>query len=466
MQDTVPSAEREGAPLAFGPRLRHHVTDLLRLAWPVMLSRAGILAMAFCDIAMLGRYAPGAVGVANLALAVFIPLLVMSIGLSTGVVAVVSRCYGAGDWRGCGHAWCRAMVWGTVVSTLAALLSVQADDILRLAGQDPTLTAEAGSVAIALAPGLVAQVLFAISAFYLEGTRRPHAALLVMIGANVINFALNWMFIYGNLGAPELGPVGAAIASTIARFAAAGAMIAAILYQTGASEAGVRGPWETFWGPGGWRAGAMMRKLGLSAGLSNGFETMGFAAMTVLAGGVGVAALDAYSISHNLVSTLFMVGLGLGIATGVRVGIEAGRGNAAEAAFAGWSGLATAFAIMSVLGVLVSFGNTTIAAVYTDDPALAAHAAGLIALSALIFVPDTTQVVLGQSVRALGDAWVAIGVYAVSFVIVLVPLGWALAFPGGLGERGLIYAIVLSCLLATVLLAARFAVVARPEPDR
>jgi MATE family multidrug resistance protein len=323
------------------------------------------------------------------------------------------------------------------------------------------MAADGGAVAQALAPGLLAQVLFAISAFYLEATRRPFFAMFVMAGANVINFALNWVLIYGTLGMPELGPVGAAIASTVARFAAAAAMILFILNQPNGIAAGVRGPWETFWGPGGWRAGALMRKLGISAGIGNGFETIGFATMTIFAGQVSALALDAYSIAHNLVSTLFMVGLGLAIATGVRVGIETGRGRPQEAAFAGWCGLGTALGVMSLLGAAVWLGRDTITLVYTDDPEIQARAGLLLIFAALVFVPDTAQVVMGQAVRALGDAWVAIWIYAAAFIVLLIPLGWAALNLWGFDERALLGSIVVACLLATVLLSWRFRVLTR-----
>lgn len=447
-------ASSPGTP--FLARLGWHLGDLLRLAWPVMLSRAGILAMAFCDIAMLGRYQPGAVGIANLGLSVFIPLLVIAIGLCTGVVAVVSRAYGAGDLRECGHAWRRAMVWGTAISVVAMWATWQAETVLRAFGQEADLAAEGGAVAQALAPGLLGQVLFAISAFYLEATRRPHFALAVMLGANLVNAALNWVLIWGMLGMPELGPVGAALASTAARIAAAGAMVLYILHQRDPVAAGVRGPRETFWGPGGWRAGATMRRLGLSAGLGNGFETVGFAVMMLFAGQISLAALDAYSLAHNLMSTLFMVGLGLAIATGVRVGIESGRGRPAEAAFAGWTGFAATVGVMGLLAAIVVAGRDAIAAVYTDDPVLQARAAALFLLTALVFVPDAAQVVLGQAVRALGDAWVAIAIYGFAFTVLLIPLGWTMYAVLGFDERGLILAVIASCTVATLLLALRF----------
>jgi MATE family multidrug resistance protein len=303
---------------------------------------------------------------------------------------------------------------------------------------------------------MLGQALFAACAFYLEATRRPMPGLAAMIFANLLNLGLNWLLIWGHWGLPELGAVGAALASTVARFGAAIFLVLYILTRPRALAAGLVGPWGGFWGPGGWAAGRAMRRLGLSAGLSNGFETIGFGAMTMFAGQLGIQALDAYSLSHNLLSTLFMIGLGLAVATGVRVGIETGRGRPGEAAFAGWTGLAAVLLLMGGLALLVYSGRGSIAWIYTDDPAIAARAAGLFAVSAFVFIPDSAQVVMGQALRALGDAWVAVGCYILSFVVLMVPLGWVMVHRFGFDERGLILAILVSCVLATVLLALRF----------
>ncbi|MEM7188760.1 MAG: MATE family efflux transporter [Pseudomonadota bacterium] len=442
----------------FGHRLTRHVADLMRLAWPVMLSRAGILVMAFVDIAMLGRYGGGEVGVSNLGIAIFIPVLVFSIGLVSGMVPVVSQAYGAGNWRECGLAWHRAMRWCIAISIIGCVVVWYGEYWLSLPlfGLSPEMAQRGGVVCVALAPGLLAQAVFACCAFYLESTRRPMAALMAMVAANVLNAGLNWVMIFGNLGWPEQGAEGAAWASTIARFASAGILLWIILGQRDAIAAGVRGVTQGLWGPGGWQAGAMMRKLGMSAGLSNGFETIGFAAMTLMAGRLGAAALDAYAISHNLVSTLFMVGLGLAVATGVRVGQNIGAGQPREAAFAGWTGLLVAFVMMGVLGVVVFAMNTEIARVYTNDPALIARTAGLLLFAAFVFMPDSLQVVMGQALRAMGDAWVPLFGYVASFILLMIPLGWWITNRGGWDERGLVLTVALACVLATALLTARF----------
>jgi Na+-driven multidrug efflux pump len=112
--------------------------------------------------------------------------------------------------------------------------------------------------------------------------------------------------------------------------------------------------------------------------------------------------------------------------------------------------------VMSGLGLAVLTGREAIAAAYTDDPVIAARAMTLFVFAAFVFVPDSAQVVMGQALRAMGDAWFAVACYIVSFVVLMVPLGWVLVNPLGYDERALICAVIAACVLATVLLSLRF----------
>jgi len=386
-----------------------------------------------------------------------VPLLVITVGLTSGMVPVVARAFGAGAWAECGQAWRRGLSWALLTSGTATVVCWQGEGLLLMLGQDADLAAHGGAVARALAPGLVAQAIYAASAFYLEATRRPIPALVAMIFANLGNFGLNWLLIWGHWGLPELGAVGAALASTAVRIGAAVGLVIYVVTRPRARAAGVVGSWESPWGPGGWAAGRTMRALGVSAGLSNGVETVSFASLTMMAGRLGELPLAAYSLAQNLMAMVFMVGLGLAVATGVRVSIEMGRNRPDEAAFAGWTGLLAVVLVMGAMALAVTAWPGALAAVYTDDPAVAARAAGLFLVATLVFVPDSAQVVMGQAVRALGDAWVAVACYVAAFGGVMVPLAWALVGPFGYGERALLAAVVVACLAATTMLALRFA---------
>ncbi len=449
-----------GGAEAFAGRARRHLAALATLAWPVVLSRAGILLMSLVDVVMLGRYDTFALAEASVALGLFVPVMVTGVGLQMGVISIVSRRSGAGDATACVAAWRRGLPWALTTGALGATFLWFGETWLAAIGQEPRLVAGGGAVARVLAPGLALQVLYVVCAFYLEGTGRPRPALAAMALANILNVGLNWLLIYGNAGAPELGAVGSAWATTGVRLFLFLGMAGFVLSLPEVRRAGRAALGGGFWGPGGWAAGAEMRRLGAAAGLSVFFETTAFGALIQMAGLLGPATLAAYSIAHNLETTLFMAGLGLAVATGVRTGNAAGAGRAGEAAFAGWIGLAAAAAFMLTLGGVVAFNAAGIAGAYTQDGAVAREAAALLLVVAAIIAPHGMQIVMGQCNRALGDAFVASALYLVAYWGVLAPLGWALAFEAGLGAEGLIWATGAGAAVSALLQGARFRLLA------
>ena len=79
----------------------------------------------------------------------------------------------------------RAISWSLVTSVIAALICWQGEALLTAFGQSPEMSAKGGAVTRALAPGLVAQTVYTVCAFYLEATRRTLPALVAMIFANL-----------------------------------------------------------------------------------------------------------------------------------------------------------------------------------------------------------------------------------------------------------------------------------------
>jgi MATE family multidrug resistance protein len=438
-----------------------HLGALTRLAWPVMLSRAGILAMALVDVLMLARYETLALAQASVALGLFVPIMVTGVGLQMGVISLVARRHGAGRPVECLDVWLRALPWACLSGGVGAVLMGFGATWLRLIGQDEALATGGGAVSLALAPGVLLQIVYVTCAFYLEGTGRPKFAMLAMLAANLMNAGLNWVLIYGNLGAPELGAVGSAISTTLVRLFLAGALVWRILTLPEVRAAGGLRRWAGLWGPGGWAAGSEMRRLGYAAGLSVFFETSAFGALTQMAGLLGPTALAAYSIAHNLEATVFMVALGLSVATGVRVGAAAGGGRADEAAYAGWVGLGACVAVMAAVGVCISVWAGPLARFYSDDPAAATVATGLLGIVALMVVPDGAQIVLGQCNRALGDGYVASALYFAAFWLAAVPLAAALAFGAGLGVHGLVLGAMGGSAASVALQGGRFVALTR-----
>jgi MATE family multidrug resistance protein len=442
------------APASVGARLLRHWLALFQLAWPVVFNRAGLVVMAVADVVMTGRYDTGALAALSLGYAVAMPPLVTGIGCMVGIIATTARERGAGGDEVPAIAL-RGLWWAGAVGAVAGLLCLLAAPVLTLIGQDPALVAGGAAVALMFAPGTLFQVVFVAAGFYLEGTGRPRPGLVAMAGANVLNVVLNWLMIGGNLAFPAMGAEGAALATTIAR----GAMVAGLLlWMLRLPEfARWRGRFG-IWGPGGWAAGEEMRRIGAAGGTAYFFETVAFAALAQAAGLLGATALAAYTILHNIESMVFMIALGLSVATAVHIGQAAGAGDRGEARFAGLAGVAAAMGIVGVLGLALLIAAPAVVGFYSEDAALIERAAPIMAILAVSMVFDAGQVVLGQSTRALGDSWGTTLCFFLAFFCVMIPVALVLAFHTPLAEAGLFIGTALGCIAAVVLLGRRFLV--------
>lgn len=434
-------------------RLARHWRALFILSWPVVLNRAGMVGLTMADVVMVGRYDTGALAALSLGYAFVMPVIVAGIGCMVGVVATTAREAGAG-LADTPAILLRALRWAVLVGLLLGLATLSAGPVLRLIGQDPALVAGGARVAWISAPGVALHLVFAAASFYLEGTNRPRPGVVAMAGANLLNILLNWLLIGGQLGAPEWGAEGAALATVIARFAMVAGLLVWMLRLP--EFAPFRGRIHGLWGPGGWAAGAEMRRIGLAGGAAYFFETAAFATMAQAAGLLGERSLAAYTILHNVETTVFMVALGISVGTAVRVGQAAGAGNQPEARAAALAGLTASMGLIGLLSLLLFAFAPAVVGFYSADPALIARAAPIMAVLALSMTFDSGQVVLGQTTRALGDGWMTTLCFFAAFWGVMVPLGLTLAFPVGLAETGLFIGTAAGCISAVVILGLRY----------
>ncbi len=419
----------------------------------MVLNRAGLVLMGLVSVVMVGRYSTEALAALSLGYAVVMPLMVAGIGCMVGIIATTARDSGAGSAE-TPAILLRGLSWSVAVGIGASLLTLLAGPVLRLVGQAPDLVEGGAAVAWMAAPGVLFHLVFVAATFYLEGTARTRPGLVAMAAANVVNLVLSWMLIWGRLGAPEMGAPGAALASTLARLV----MIVGFLWWLLRLPefAPFRGRALGLWGPGGWRAGAEMRQIGIAGGVAYFFETAAFASMAQAAGLLGATPLAAYTILHNVETTVFMIALGLSVGTGVRIGQAAGAGDRTDARFAGIAGVAASMGMVALLGVALFAAAPAVVGFYSSDPALIARAAPIIGILAVSMTFDAGQVVLGQATRSLGDSWGTTLCFFLAFWCVMVPLGLGLAFWTPLAEAGLFLGTAAGCLAAVTLLGLRF----------
>ena len=421
---------------------------MLALAAPVVLAELGWVSMGIVDVLMVGRIGAEAIGAVGIGSSIFMGVAVFAMGLLLGLDTLVSQSFGARRLDDC-HRW---LVHGVVLAValsfpITAVLYVLLTT-LHLWGFDPlvlTLTQDYFRVVLWSLPPLL---LYAAFRRYLQATGSVRPVMVALLLANVVNTIVNWMLIFGRLGAPELGVSGAAWATVLSRVF----MALWLLWAIVARERGRRpGLFETSLriDPGWIRR---LCALGLPAAGQLTLEVGVFALATVLAGRLSPSSLAAHQIAINIAAVTFMVPYGISSAGAVRVGHAIGGRDFAGAARAGWMALliGTSFMLCAAI-VLVGLGRPIIGS-FTEDSAVLGVGVSLLAIAAVFQLFDGFQGVATGILRGLGDTHTPMMWNLAGHWFIGLPLGYTLCFVLGLGIRGLWWGLSLGLIICGIAL--------------
>jgi MATE family multidrug resistance protein len=454
-----PAAQAPADSAARRSAVRIELAQLLQLSWPVVLSRLGIMAMGLSDAIVVGRYSATQLGYHALAWAPTSVVVTMAIGLLTGVQVMTARAIGEGRRSETGAVLRRGLSYSLWIGLGTTVLLVAGGPaFLHAIGLERDLADGSSRALLVFSLSLPGYALSVCASFWLEGQSRPGPAAWAMWAANAVNLALDLLLVPGTFGLPALGAVGGAWATTGARTFLAVALLGYIAAMPEARALGV------FAKPARDRAAeAEQRRIGFGAGASNFFEVASFASMNIIAGWIGGLAVAAWAIVLNVAAIVFMVPLGVSTGAAVRVGRAYGARDPAGVTRSG----VVAFWVMTVFGIVIALvvwpNSAVIAGAYTGNSLTLAMAIPALALSCLMYWPDSLQVVTAAALRARGDVWVPTYTHLASYILVMMPLAWWLAIPQGMGIVGMVIAIVIASVISAGLLLARFWMLSRRE---
>jgi MATE family multidrug resistance protein len=418
----------------------------------VVASRLGIMAMGLVDAIVVGRYSATELGYQAMGWAPSGVIITTSIGLLAGIQVLTSQAIGEGRpgdtgailRRGCVYAFWIALVAGMLLAGLSG-------PAMHAIGLDPALADGATPVAQVLALSLMPILIADAGVFWLEAHGRAVPGMIAMWGANAVNLVLNLWLVPGTSGLPVDGAVASAWATFASRLALLLLVWILIVRWREAPALGVfRKPAPD---PDAVKA---MRGIGYAASVSYFIEAGAFAAMSVVAGWLGALSVAAWAIVLNMAAVIFMVPLGLATATGVFVGRAYGAGKPEGVRRAARLGFTATVMATLLICALVGFGAELIARGYTRDEEVQAVAAAALLLSCLFFVADGLQVVGSQALRAQNDIWMPTATHLVSYLLVMIPLGYVFAIAADLGVNGIVWSVVVASLLSATLLWGRF----------
>jgi len=428
---------------------RDELRALLTLAVPVVVVQVGMMLMGVVDTLMVGHLSAAALAAVALGNLYFFAVAIFGMGVLMSLDPVIAQAVGARDDPAIARGVQRGMLLAALLSIPAMILLWPGEGVFTWLHQPVDVVPLAASYARLIIPGVLPFLAFAVLRQTLQAMGRMRAIVITIVAANLLNIFLNWILIFGHLGAPALGVDGSAIATTCSRWAMA-------LLLMGLSWPALRRHVLPI-RPDVFRLVPLGRMLRLGAPIGAQFELeySAFGLTGVLMGQLGTSQMAGHQVALNLASLTYMVPLGVSAAASVLVGQAVGRDDALSARRFARAALVVGAAFMLITGTMFLSVPRLLASLYTNASDVIVVAAALLPLAGLFQVFDGIQVVASGVLRGLGDTRSPMIINLIGFWIIGIPVGLLLGFRAGMGAQGLWWGLVLGLAAVAVILLGR-----------
>jgi len=434
---------------------RGHSRAILVLGLPLIGGHLGQVAIGITDTVMVGWYSIEALAAVTLAQMLFFVVFIFGSGFAMAVMPMVASFDAAGDDVGVRRAT-RMGLWLSLGFSLIALPAmIWSEPILLLLRQSDVMSAQAAGYLKVAGFGMAPALLVMVLKSYLAALERTQVIFWITAIAALTNVLANYAFIFGNWGAPELGLVGAAIASLGTQLVSLVAVIAYVIWVMPHHQLFVRL----------WRRDTAMLlqvfRLGLPIGLTTLCEVGLFATAAVMMGWLGINTLAAHGIAMQLASITFMVHLGFSNVATIRAGNAIARRDVPHLERGALMATVMSLIFSAITIVVFVLWPEQLISLFMqpDEPArteILAIGVGLLAMAALFQLVDGTQIIALGVLRGLQDTKVPLIMAFISYWIIGIPCSYVLGFLLGWGAIGIWAGLVIGLGVAAVLLNWRF----------
>ena len=434
---------------------RGHFRAIAVLGLPLIGGHLAQFAIGLTDTIMLGWYGVEALAAVTLASSYFFVLFLFGAGFGWAVMPMVATAAAEEDETSIRRSTRMGLWLSLIYAALMMPLLWWSYPILIALKQEPDVAETASKYLRVAGWGLFPALIVMVLKSYLAALERTQIVLWITVTAAVVNAVTNYALIFGNWGAPELGVMGAAIASVLTQIVS---LIFVVIYAVRVLPE--HNLFQRFWRPD-WEMFVSVLRLGVPIGLTTLAEVSLFAMSAIMMGWLGQVPLAAHGIALNLASATFMVHLGLSNAATIRAGNALGRRDRAhmEKGAIAVIGMSLVMSVLTVILFLTCAEPLISLFMEPDDPLrpqILAIGTGLLAMAALFQLVDGAQVIALGLLRGLQDAKIPMVMAGLSYWVVGIPASYYFGFVQGMNGIGVWLGLVLGLACAAVMLMARF----------
>ena len=430
----------------------NHYRTLLSIGIPIMIGQLGMIILSFADTMMVGHHSTSELGAASFVNNIMNLVIITGTGFSYGLTPIVGGLFGRKQLPEAGQ----ALRCSLLANTLAAVIMMAALTILyfNLAniGQPDELLPYMRPYYLVLLASLPFVMLFNAFKQFTDSITETRTSMWILLSGNLLNIIGNYILIYGKMGVPEMGVVGAGVSTLISRIVMVGIFLAVFLCKRSMQQYR-----EGFFSLG-WSRQLVRRltTLGTPIALEMGMETASFSLSIIMVGWLGTIALASHQVMSTISQFTFMVYYGLGAAVAVRTSYFHGRGDTTNTRHVVTAGLRLMVMLEILLGGIIFLLRKDIGSWFTDSAEVSASVLTLMLPFFIYQFGDGLQINYANALRGIADVKPLMVIAFIAFFVISLPVGYLCGFVMGYGLVGVWMAFPFGLTSAGIMMWWRF----------
>ena len=430
----------------------YHYRSLLSLGLPIMIGQLGMIILGFADTMMVGHHSTTELGAVSFVNNIINLVIITATGFSYGLTPIVGGLFGREELPQAG----RALRCALLANLMAGAIMMAALGILYFnignIGQPKELLPYIKPYYLVLLASIPFVMLFNAFKQFTDSITETRTSMWILLSGNLLNIIGNYVLIYGKAGMPEMGVVGAGVATLLSRVV----MVALFLFVF-LSRKKMRPYREGFFVLG-WSRQLVRRlvSLGTPIALEMGMETASFSLSIIMVGWLGTIALASHQVMITISQFTFMVYYGLGAAVAVRTSYFNGQDDRDNVRHTVVAGLQVMVALELLLSGIIFLLRNHIGGWFTDSAEVSSTVISLMVPFFIYQFGDGLQINYANALRGIADVKPLMVIAFIAFFVISLTVGYFCGFVLNFGLVGVWMAFPFGLTSAGVMMWYRF----------
>ncbi len=426
----------------------------LILAFPVILSQLGQVVVQLADNIMVGQYGgtnPNPLAAASFGGSVFFLTYIACMALTFGITPIVGELFAQDKMGKAARTLHNSMILFPAIGVMAMLIQFSIVPLMHFMGQPEHIVQMAIPYYKTLVWSMVPIMIFFTFKQFLEGLGNTSVAMWIVVGCNLVNVALNYVLINGLMGFPELGTLGAGLATLISRVMQA---VSILLFFILSKQ--FKGYIEGFEWVNITRKKIMkIMKVSVPVSMQVFLESSVFVITSIIIGVFGETAIGGNQIGMSMGNCAFMIALSVGSASTIRVSHCYGAKSFEEMKLASSAAWHLAAVWTTVTALIFILCRNWLPHLFTTNTEMIEMASTLLIFIGIYQIPDGIQCIAVGILRGMQDVKIITPIALFSYWILNFPIGYFCAFNLGMGPEGLYIGFIVGLSTAALLMYLR-----------